>query len=102
MSLLEFLSYIGLPSGVLAFGFALLLRRLDRADKAREKRDQARDRNIVFLIGYAGASLDLSEAIAIALKNGTFNGEVTAARENANEIRRKYEAFLSEQAAHNL
>jgi len=98
----EILSFIGIPSAVTAFAFGMLKYHIDNDRKEREKREFTRDKNMVYLISCANASLDLSEAVAVSLKNGKSNGEIVAAQETANKLRQEYAAFLTAQGVKNL
>jgi hypothetical protein len=102
MSFGEILSFIGIPTAVTAFAFGMLKYYIERNERSREKRESVRDQNMVYLISCANASLDLSEAVAISLKNGKCNGEIAAAQETANRVRQEYAAFLTAQGVKNL
>jgi hypothetical protein len=102
----------GVPSAVTAFCFWLLEQRLKKRDdeqakerkkeeEAATKREQAREKNELFLVKAVGASLALGEATAKAVQripDAHCNGDMHAALNYAQKVKHEQKDFLSEQA----
>ncbi len=95
-------AFWGVPSAVTAFCFWLLQRNIRRRDKTLEEKDAAREQNQIFLIKGMGASMALSEAIAMAVRDGKCNGEIDAALKYAQEVKHEQRDFLTEQGVKHL
>lgn len=96
------IAYLGIPSAVTALCFGLLKKRMDKRDRAQERREEARERNEVLLVKSVGASIALGEATALTLLNGKCNGETEAALEYAKQMKHEQKDFLTEQGIKNL
>lgn len=72
ITLLGFIGFSGIVSG-------LVLRRIDKMDKKMDKQSEAKKQENVIIISGLKAIGHLSEANAIALKNGHTNGETETA-----------------------
>jgi ABC-type enterochelin transport system permease subunit len=94
-NVLTILSIIGIPSLVTAFLFGRVIKRLDDDKKAR-------DEHMCLLIGLSYASVELSEATAIAYKNQRCNGEITAALEKTKKTKEQYSDFVSKRCITSL
>lgn len=98
MTLIQFLSFIGLPSAVTGFGFTIIIIMLNRQSKKAE----LRDKNMFLLIKLAYTGMELSEATAISYVNKRCNGEISAALVKAQYAKTDYENFIIEQSASNM
>lgn len=72
VTILSFIGFSGIVSG-------LVLRRIDKIDKKMDKQSEAKKQENVIIISGLKAIGHLSEANAIALKNGHTNGETETA-----------------------
>ena len=89
-------------SGLISFGFTMIAYMIQRNEKRRAGREEIRDVNMLCLINCNNATLSLTEAVAIAMKNGKCNGEIDAARQKANQVRNEYSEFLTQQGVKHL
>ena len=80
----------GIPSTITGLLVAWLVKRQNDRDKARE------DINVLLIQG-VGASISLGEAVAIAQKNGTSNGETDKALKYAKDTKHDITNFLTKQ-----
>lgn len=102
----------GIPSAVTAFCFWMLEQRLKKRDEKQEetrkkeeeqaaKREQAREKNELFLVKAVGASLALGEATAKAVQripDAHCNGDMHAALNYAQKVKHEQKDFLNELA----
>lgn len=95
MDILQILAITGIPSTITAICFGLLSHRIKYDNQCRE---QAQN----LLIQLSLANVDLSEATALALKNGRVNGECSEALEKVIAARAAYDKFLREVATHKI
>lgn len=102
MNIWTILTIIGLPSAVTTFTFAMLKSHIDKTEREREVRENLRDENMLLIINCVNVSMDFNEAVAVALKNNHYNGEVAFAQVEANKVRREYAAFITKQGVKNL
>lgn len=98
MTIWQFLSYIGLPSAVVGFGFTIIIRMLNK----QNKRNELRDKNMFLLIKLAYTGVELSEATAISYKNNRCNGEISSALIKAQSAKCDYNDFIMQQNAQGL
>ena len=89
----------GIVCGVFLYCFQ---RRQNKKDKSDESRADARRRESLLLMELQMATAKLSYAVAMALKRGSPNGEVEDGVVAYEAARKKYLAFLNEQAAEHL
>lgn len=92
----------GIPSGIVGLLIAHLNKKIDKRDKLREEREQARIKNETMQIKLTMASLSLGEATAEAVQripDAHCNGDMAAALELAKETKAKYRDFEHEQTA---
>ena len=106
MDIWQILMALGVPSaiigGIIALGFRRLEKKQDREREEQEKREQARREYEVFQVKTMTAVMALSKANAIALKNGTCNGETSAALAYLDEVKHEQRDFLSKQGIEHL
>ena len=88
---------MSIPSGITGFCFWLLERKLDKREKARERKEAVREQQEYLIAKGIGAAIALGEASAIALKNGHTNGETEAALEYARKVKHEQKDFLTKQ-----
>ena len=91
-----------LPSLCVSIVMALFNRRQTKRDKETDARAEARKRESLLALEMQMATAKMSYAVAMALKRGHANGEVEEAVDAYEEARKKYLAFLNEQAADHL
>jgi hypothetical protein len=91
-----------LPSLCVSIVMALFNRRQTKRDKETDERAEARKRESLLALEMQMATAKMSYAVAMALKRGHANGEVEEAVDAYEEARKKYLAFLNEQAADHL
>ena len=88
--------------GVVGLFFRRIEKRMDREEKARKEREEARRKYEVFQVKTLTAVIALSKANAIALKNGKCNGETSAALTYLNTVKHEHREFLTEQGIDHL
>lgn len=88
---------IGLPSGIMGFGFWAIKRTIEKHESERRKHEEVWEKHNLILIRCQTATFALSEAVAKALKNGHTNGEVDKALQYAEKIKHEQKEFLEEQ-----
>lgn len=69
---------------------------LAQQKEAQEEQEASKARLLVLLVSYAGAVMELSEANAIALRDGRTNGEMKRALERADQVRERTRKFLGD------
>ena len=69
---------------------------LNQQKKTQEEQEASKARLLVLLVSYAGAVMELSEANAIALRDGKTNGEMKRALSRADKVRANTKEFLGE------
>ena len=90
----------GIPSAIVGILISRLTKKIDKRDKEREDKENARLTNQLMLIDLANASLSLGEATAEAVQRipeANCNGDMHAALNYAKETRQKYIQFQAEQ-----
>lgn len=100
--IIEILLLIGAPSAVFAFFLRRFERKLDRQEADRREREQTRDRHDEMVLDMVYAMSEVSEATAVALKNGHTNGETDAALSHMRETREKHRDFLRREAVERI
>jgi hypothetical protein len=89
-------------SGVVGLCFHGIKKRMDKEEKARKEREEARRKYEIFQVKTLTAVTALSKANAIALKNGECNGETKAALEYLDKVKHEQREFLTEQGIDHL
>lgn len=102
MNVLSLILSVGLPGALTGFWFWLLQRKLTKAEEKKKETDEARRKNEVLTLKGINAAIALSEACALALKNGHTNGETEAALKYAREVKHEQKDFLQSQGIANL
>ena len=102
INLLWLLGTMGIPSAFTVLCFWLLQRQLSRKQDEISQRETARIKNEVILVKSVRAAISLSEATALALKNGTVNGETEKALKYAKMVKAEQKEFLVEQGIKNI
>ena len=101
--LIAFVSLI--PSTIVGLAIWFLKKRIDKAEKAREDNERAREKNELYIIKAVGASIALGEATARAVQkipDAHCNGDMHKALDYAEKIKHEQKDFLAEQAIHGL
>lgn len=93
---------IGLPSAIVGFALRRIEKKMDRDREAREAQEKARRQHERFLVEMLTASAALGKANAIALKNGTCNGETSAALAYLERVKHEQRDFLTRQGIDHL
>ncbi len=91
-----------IPSVLCGVFMAWFNRKQNRKDAQMERRAEARRREGLLSLELQMATAKLSYATAMALKRGKANGEVEEGIVAYEAARKKYLAFLNEQAAEHL
>lgn len=89
-----------LPSAVTGFCFWGIQRRIQKADKNRENREQLREQQELFLVQGVNAALALGEATAKAVQripDAHCNGDMHAALNYAAKVKHEQRDFLAKQ-----
>ena len=92
----------GIPSAVIFFGVWRIQHSITRAEQKRIIREESRAKHENIMIQCIGASIQLGEVTAKALRDGRSNGEVTAALENTGHVMEGHTAFMREQGIQNF
>lgn len=93
---------MSIPSAITGFCFWMIERKIEKREKEREKKDEARVDNEFLLLKSVGAAIALGEATAMALKNGKANGETEVALEYARKVKHEQKEFLNRQGLQNI
>ncbi len=101
MEVLEVIFAVGVPSGITAFCFWMLERRLDKRENEREKKEKIREKQEFLMVKSIGAAIALGEATAEAvarIPDAHCNGDMHAALEYAREIKHEQKDFITQQS----
>lgn len=101
MEALKILFAVGAQSGITAFCYWLLERKLDKRENEREKKEKIREKQEFLMVKSIGAALALGEATAEAvarIPDTHCNGDMHAALEYAREIKHEQKDFLTQQS----
>lgn len=96
----ELVIVMGIPSGITAFCFWLLERRIEKREKEREKKEATREKQEFLVVKGIGAALALGEATAEAvarIPDAHCNGDMHSALEYAKRIKHEQKDFLTKQ-----
>ena len=91
-----------LPSLITVIFLFVLQKKIERQEKNQEERDILRNKYIKLIVDLTLATHALSEANAIALKNGKTNGETERALDYARNMKDKHRDFLELNGIKNL
>lgn len=94
-----------IPSALTAFLFWLLEKKIEKREKEKEKRDDARKQLELTLVQSVNAALALSEATAKAVQripDAHCNGDIQVALEYADRIKHDQRDFLQKQGIDNI
>lgn len=100
-----FIIAAGIPSAITGFCFWMIEKKIDQREKRMKEAEETREQNELLLVKVAGASLSLAEATAAAVQripDANCNGDMKAALEYANEVKRQHKDFLYEQGIKNI
>lgn len=101
VEVLEVIFAVGVPSGITAFCFWLLERKLDKRENEREKKEKIREKQEFLMVKSIGAAIALGEATAEAvarIPDAHCNGDMHAALEYAREIKHEQKDFITQQS----
>lgn len=93
---------MGIPSAVTGLCFHFLKMQMEKKESKQEERDRARIQNELLIISSVGATMNLAEATAKAIRDGTTNGEMTNALCAVVEVKKEQQEFLQKQAIDHL
>ena len=96
---------MSIPSAITGFCFWNLERKMEKRQKAAEKKELARQKNEVIVIEGVNAAIALGEATAKAVQripDAHCNGDMHAALEYAEHIKHKHKDFMTEQGVEAL
>lgn len=105
MNIQTLLLAMSIPSAITGFCFYILGRKMERRQKAAEKKELARQKNEVIVIEGVNAAIALGEATAKAVQripDANCNGDMHAALEYAEHIKHKHKDFMTEQGVEAL
>ena len=91
-----------LPSLCVSVAMAVFNARQKKREEENKAQAAARRKESLLSLEMQMATAKMSYAVAMAMKRGHANGEVEEAIEAYEEARKKYLAFLNEQAADHL
>lgn len=105
-----------LPSAIVSFGLWIIQRKIQSADKRREKqeeerrkeekeREKLREQQELFIINGVSAAIALGEATAKAVQripDAHCNGDMHAALDYAAKVKHAHRDFLAKQSVHFL
>lgn len=99
------LGELGIVTGVVGILLRRFEKRLDKRDRAKDQKEEARQQYEVLNIKMSFASLSVAEATAEAVQripDAHCNGEMHAALESAKAAKEEYRAFEMKQTARSL
>lgn len=111
---LQFLIALGIPSFIMGIGLKMIQRKMDQADKRRaneEKvrlaREKEREQHELLILRCIGASIELGEVTAQALRAANIdgvkiNGQLDEAIETAAAAKKCQREFLQERGVRHL
>ena len=106
---LQFLISLGIPSFIMTVGLTIIQRRLNSAEKKRErdeaarrKREEEKEHHELLMLKCIGASIELGEVTARAVKGAKVNGDLDKALERAAAARKCQHDFLEERGVRHL
>ena len=105
MDIQTLLLAMSIPSAITGFCFWKLERKVERRQKAAEKKELARQKNEVIVIEGVNAAIALGEATAKAVQripDANCNGDMHVALEYAEHIKHKHKDFMTEQGVEAL
>lgn len=91
---------MSIPSGITGFCFWLMERKLERREKAREKKEAIREQQEFLIVKSIGAAIALGEATAEAvarIPDTHCNGDMHGALEYARKVKHEQKDFLTKQ-----
>ena len=95
----------GIPTAFTGFCVWQLKRKIEKREKEQEAREAAREENENFLVKGTSAAIALAEATARAVQripDAHCNGDMHAALDYANSVKREHKDFLTKQGIHAL
>lgn len=114
--IVEIIMIMSIPSAITGFCFWMIERKMERRERRvqeyqreqrlqEEKREELREQNEFFMLQAINASIALSRATARAVQripDAQCNGDMTAALEYADKIKREQQEFLAKQGIQNI
>lgn len=86
------------PPCVASIIMLIVNRNIAKRDKTRDEKDEIHSKERLLQMKMIAATMKLSEAVAIAARDGKTNGEMKAAMAECEEAKSAYYEFLNEQA----
>jgi len=96
---------LGIPSAITGFCFRRLEKKIEKREKERDEKDNARRMNEIMLVECMNASIALGEATARAVQripDAKCNGDMHAALDYATEVKHKHKDFITQQSMNSL
>lgn len=100
MDLTALMIAASIPSAITAFCFWWIERKIEKQEKEREKKEEARRENEIIMIESMNAAIALGEATARAVQripDAHCNGDMHNALEYATNIKHKHKNFIAKQ-----
>lgn len=91
---------MSIPSAITGFAFWAIENRIERREKDRDKKDEARKQNEIIVIKGVNAAIALGEATARAVQripDAHCNGDMHSALAYAEKIKHEQKEFLTKQ-----
>lgn len=101
MDLTALIIAASIPSAFTGFCFWMVQRKIDKHQKAQDKKETARKENEIIIIECMNAAIALGEATAKAVQripDAKCNGDMHAALDYATKIKHKHKKFITEQS----
>ena len=109
LTLGEFLAIVatafGIPTAFTGLCVWKLQRKIQKREEVEEVRELAREENLNFIVKGTSAAIALAEATARAVQripDAHCNGDMHAALDYANSVKREHKDFLTKQGIHAL
>lgn len=100
MDLTTLIIAMSIPSAVTGLCFWMVQKKIERHQKAQDKKEAARKQNEIIIIESVNAAIALGEATAKAVQripDAKCNGDMHAALAYATEIKHKHKDFITAQ-----
>ena len=96
---------MGVPSAITGFAIRRLEKSIEKREKARDEKDEARRQNEIMIVEGMNAAIALGEATARAVQripDAKCNGDMHSALQYATEIKHKHKDFITKQSMNSL
>ena len=103
--MLEYILMFGIPTAITSFGFWFIKKYIDKREAKREEKEANTEKLILMMLKMGKANNILAEATARAVQripDAKCNGDMTAALEEAEKIRKAEKEFMFEQGVKHI